>query len=364
MGFHKFLNRNSNELFIVFSSINCPEGKFRFFKSFSERKSSVLYLNCDENSWYIEGVPSLGMNMAQTIESIRTIIDENEIERVATFGSSMGAYGAILYGALLHVSKIYAGCPELDLGIKGGFYNKYKTNSPENNIFEALSDYNGSMEIFVSEESYVDLMQAANLTRKIDQFIRVIPNDFHGVLESIESSVGINALISSVELVGSPSVIDTIDSQELLAQSNLLYEAFEMIRDMEFSLTIVDELLKVGGISKCQYLASHCYFLASVISMHSDNAEQAMEYSNMAIYARKSCMPSAKLISHHIRVALTSGAKEDIAHVVTSVRRLKLCSSARYLESNRSAKLKESLTLLRKASFEFNLPVLRMKSVI
>ena len=364
MNYQNVTKKKSSEQVIVFSSINCPEGQFRFYRAFMEQERSVLFLNCKNNSWYLEGVPSLGNDLSSTLNAISKILLENNFSRISTFGSSMGGYGAILYGAMLGVHSIYAGCPELELGIKGGFYNRYNSDKPNNPIFDAVKMFNGYLNIFVAEESYVDLVQLECLERSELCNVNVIPNDFHGVLESIDSSIGISALLSCVDMFGKPVVINTVTGNELLSKSKVLYRAFEMIREDDIEPEVIAILEDLALSSSCSYLKSHCYFLMSVISMHLDSGSDAVRYSERSIHYRNCSFPSAKMISHYLRVVLKYGKKEKVAGVVPSLSMLKKTSSVKYFEGARSLKLKESLALLRKASFEFDIPFLRSEFII
>lgn len=60
------------------------------------------------NMWYQHGVNGLGVDVESTAASLRELIERVQPISVATVGQSMGAYGAILFGALLGVDRVLA----------------------------------------------------------------------------------------------------------------------------------------------------------------------------------------------------------------------------------------------------------------
>jgi predicted esterase len=60
------------------------------------------------NMWYHRGIPGLGLHVDEVTENLREIIQVIAPSRIIAVGQSMGAYAAIMFGALLQVDQILA----------------------------------------------------------------------------------------------------------------------------------------------------------------------------------------------------------------------------------------------------------------
>jgi pimeloyl-ACP methyl ester carboxylesterase len=60
------------------------------------------------NSWYHRAIPGLGRHVDEVADSLRQMIQAIQPSQVITIGQSMGAYAAIMFGALLQVDRIVA----------------------------------------------------------------------------------------------------------------------------------------------------------------------------------------------------------------------------------------------------------------
>jgi hypothetical protein len=80
--------------------------------------TSHIFLNCTAD-WYTNGVPGCG-DLEQTIEKIKSIRAQIGAKRIITLGSSMGAFGACLYGGALNADLTICFGPELILGLPTG----------------------------------------------------------------------------------------------------------------------------------------------------------------------------------------------------------------------------------------------------
>lgn len=77
-------------------------------ESLTGRKINKLLLRDVAGCWYHQGVGGLGSNVDETVAGIRRIIAEVKPSQVITVGQSMGAYAAIMFGALLGIDKVLA----------------------------------------------------------------------------------------------------------------------------------------------------------------------------------------------------------------------------------------------------------------
>lgn len=139
-------SKQSDTLLITFSGIGQGVGVpiFEFFRSLDAYSIDKLFVRDEQRMWYHNGITGFSRDLEETTEGIRNLIKESGAQRVITFGNSMGAYAAILFGGLLEVDEVYAFAPvsftdwknrlrHLDYRFNSYFRKLDKpTNSPEN----------------------------------------------------------------------------------------------------------------------------------------------------------------------------------------------------------------------------------------
>lgn len=212
--------KGNNKLYVWFSSIDVPKNRFEMFKTMSSIKDSdVLFLNCKNNSYYIEGVPGLG-NFTKTIEYLKSLVAG--YDSVMFLGNSMGAYGALLYGLFLNVNHIIAYGPELQLGIKGGKYNAENKRVGYHlyNICQLLSAHKptGNIHILVGEKAYYDMMGITSLPKMNNLYLYSIANAYHSLIgvfqQDINSHIG---LVEESELITYSGLGTLVDYPEVIS---------------------------------------------------------------------------------------------------------------------------------------------------
>jgi len=83
-------------------------GRLKKLENRSPDPINKIFLRDDQNAWYHRGVPGLGSDVDEVAAGLRQIIDTIRPGRVITIGQSMGAYAAIMFGALLDADKSIA----------------------------------------------------------------------------------------------------------------------------------------------------------------------------------------------------------------------------------------------------------------
>lgn len=76
-------------------------GRLKKVEERTNKKINKILLRDKENSWYQKGIEGLGKDVDESVSALKKIIAEIEPSKIYTIGQSMGAYGAILFGALL-----------------------------------------------------------------------------------------------------------------------------------------------------------------------------------------------------------------------------------------------------------------------
>ena len=128
----KFINNNSNTLFIVFNSNNYDANKFEFenyLHKFFEDKNlpSYLYLRDVYLQWYHNGIQGFSKNYQETIDKINDYKNLYNFQNIICMGSSSGGYASLYFGCKLNVNTIICFSPQIELSqsIKL-YYNKFK----------------------------------------------------------------------------------------------------------------------------------------------------------------------------------------------------------------------------------------------
>ncbi|MCV2362472.1 cupin-like domain-containing protein [Paucibacter sp. DJ1R-11] len=83
-------------------------GRLRKLEGILGQRFHRLYLRDPQLSWYLRGVPGLGVDVATTVAALTQVIAALKPSRVITLGQSMGGYAAVLYGHLLGAERAVA----------------------------------------------------------------------------------------------------------------------------------------------------------------------------------------------------------------------------------------------------------------
>lgn len=184
--YHKV--QGSDKLLLIFSALNIRPPKFSLFKKAQTLGVNVLYFNTPSHEWYRNGVKGIG-DTEKVVSFIKKLKNEQNISSIYAFGTSMGGYGAILYGALCGAKKIFACCTEPVIGIPGG-----RTTVAQNNYLYA---------------EYTDL-RAVGLNNIIYLYGQTDPADCIGAY--LISSANPGNLVFSLPDAGH-DVVDRLNSQ-------------------------------------------------------------------------------------------------------------------------------------------------------
>lgn len=109
----KFVSdEDSPKLWVIFSHVDVPTGKFAQERVFKHVRGSKLFLNCLDNAWYSAGVKGFSTDLETTINKVLELARGHEVTFV---GHSMGAYMSLISGNMLEGSRFLATSPELHL---------------------------------------------------------------------------------------------------------------------------------------------------------------------------------------------------------------------------------------------------------
>ncbi|WP_396649752.1 tetratricopeptide repeat protein [Mesorhizobium sp. IMUNJ 23232] len=102
---------------LFFSGVGARDGKFQYWRVGKSLGTHCLFLSDSRKHWYQDGVEGLGASVDETVANIRQRAAALGVVDIYAIGQSMGAHGAILYGAKLGASVLAFGA-ETILGLE------------------------------------------------------------------------------------------------------------------------------------------------------------------------------------------------------------------------------------------------------
>jgi pimeloyl-ACP methyl ester carboxylesterase len=96
--------------FAAMSSLKPPP--FHMFETTSGLPVKRLFVRDPALVWFQRGVPGFGDTIDEVAASLKSILDEQEVERLVVMGSSAGGYAALAFGALLEADLVLSFSPQ------------------------------------------------------------------------------------------------------------------------------------------------------------------------------------------------------------------------------------------------------------
>jgi Tfp pilus assembly protein PilF len=107
------------QLMLVFSHVEEPAGRFTFERSATQLGWNAIFLNIPDRSYYLRGIPGLGADLEASIATLRAAVARIAPARICALGTSMGGFGAALFGAALGIDRVLAIGAETELMLRG-----------------------------------------------------------------------------------------------------------------------------------------------------------------------------------------------------------------------------------------------------
>lgn len=150
----------SEKLIISFSPVNFPINKYNTLDMFHGLDGSRLLINDAESQWYMNGVPKLGNTTDEFIASINKILEILNPKHITTFGTSMGAYGAILIGCITKSDHVVAFNPELILFTDSSRRSRFIEDKKHgyNELLSLIENNEKRLDLFFSKRDPIDLL--------------------------------------------------------------------------------------------------------------------------------------------------------------------------------------------------------------
>jgi hypothetical protein len=218
-------------LLVAFSHINTPVGRFAQHRLLSQLPYAKIFVNCPDNSYYLRPIPGVGDSVATIAARLKAEISALSPARVIFFGNSMGANGALLYGALLNADLTIALAPEVELGIKGGSMLRSARDPTIRDDPHALAlpdlvrQQRGERLCFFGEKAIADL-KGAHALRHSGAQVFGLRNAFHSLAPFLHGTVGLVPALGDLVTRGAKSAIINTASGDLWHSPDLITELY------------------------------------------------------------------------------------------------------------------------------------------
>lgn len=185
---------------IAFSSVNTTPGRFKPYKAITKSESNVVFVNDCGNNWYLKGVEGFDEDFTEAAKKIVEVARSVGNGYVMTFGTSMGAFGAILYAAVGGADKCIAFGPEVILDLPGSRSAQHK-NRKAKLSFSDLSYYmensDCTYDVVVSESDEVDLINAISMFSLNNIKVSTVRGAEHPGVQAFDYDLGIGNVIDA-----------------------------------------------------------------------------------------------------------------------------------------------------------------------
>ena len=291
---------NTNLILLVFSAIGIPEGKFSMSRVFGNYEANIIYLNCPDNKWYLNGIKGLGNSLESTICSLKKIIGAIDLKKdslLVTTGSSMGGYGAVLYGCLLGARLAVSAGVEGELLVKGGATaNKLKGRFDDDsirlfndNFYKTISNSATRCFIYYGDNSYHDIYCGLKINHFSNVKVTSLKNLKHPISLYINETYGWKNFVDRHIANNCEFPFQHDEASQLLEYpefAKLLYKVkyLNLAKpELEKIIAILNSYLEKTD----RYLSSHIYNSLSLSYSKLNRYNLAYELQKKAVAANK-----------------------------------------------------------------------------
>jgi esterase/lipase len=208
---------NNNFLLVAFGGIRQGLGipVFEFFNSLRDIPCDKIFFRDFNQSWYQNGVDERLNSVEKIVYHLKTVIEDKKYKKVCFIGNSMGGYGAILFGTLLNVDKIYAFAPQSFIDKKNRLINldfRWKKQISQivrnkNNVFldlnkhlKELQNLKSDIIIYYSKKHRLDSIHANHISKIKNVHLVEYSKGGHDVVKSLRDEGVLNEIIRNAFL--------------------------------------------------------------------------------------------------------------------------------------------------------------------
>lgn len=291
---------------LVASAAHVKPGSFMLKHVLSDFNEHQIYINCESNQWYLDGVPGLGDDYYKTALALGPIIDTLKTDGCKTIfvGSSMGGYAAVMLGALLNVDYVFATGVEFILGMPGGLSKGLLgARSPDFDIFEVMKNSDTKFILGCGENCATDLFCLAEAKRRIPENVSgfSMRNRNHSLPPYLQARYGYQNLINQVLNAGfltfKEKLGTMLENYDLCKSLQFVNEA-RVNESLDVGLEIEKLHDQLGGLT-CSDSLGYAYHALSCLYQLSDDRKKAVNYSEMSLEV---VSDNYKFYNHHARL--------------------------------------------------------------
>lgn len=359
---HKVIQKkNSKSLLVIFSGTGKRDGKFDFWKISQKLDCNIILLNDHLNGWYQNGAESFGNSIENTTVNLKKWADYLGCDSIYTCGTSMGGYGAILYGCALNADILTFGLDTL-LKIK---HSRSEKMMPRDIIVHVpdlrpvIASSSSKITCYIGEADALDMIGAAHISSLPQVNAITLRGVDHAGARHLQR---VSDLVAILGLFTKGKALPKIKFQRKLGQeSKRLYLAYSALMDRDW-----DEVERLGHLALkiSPHSEAALYYLGRAALAKNMN-EEAIFYLSTAF----ACTPHFEEAHLHLIQALRkSGAYDQaisvgetfIANWPQSARGLVYLSDAYWSAGYKTASilsLKKALKIEFKPSWESKLTI-------
>lgn len=298
---HLVLHPGARRLLVLLSATGTKPGRFNLWKYADLLPCHTLYVRVPTNDWYQQGVPGLGADLRETIENIQRLAAGCQAEKIYTCGSSMGAYGAILFGLELD-APVLAFSPEIVLNLP--FSRSYKmipngVKMTVPDLREKLASAKSPVVIYTGEMDPVDLYCAAMLRNHPHVRIVTFRDDEHTVMRTLFQTDRLDATLRDfVEDKPLPTIMEKGNALDSQGYPRSFYRGWLhfLKKEDEQAIAELQKALDAYPIS-----ARVNFFMAKLM-LRNGNPDKAREHAAMAVAMTPNFIEHRVFFAHCLRM--------------------------------------------------------------
>lgn len=208
-----FEKADSKVLLITFGGIQqgIAIPVFEFFRSIQQYEVNKLFIRDFSQSWYNEGVPSIGDDIAAIEQFIKYIIKEYNITKVVVLGNSAGGYAALLLGYLVSADIVHAFAPQTfldkwnrlkfwDTRWKSQIHHLHKTVKTKSYLdlktYFSNKEIAGQFNIYYCHKNRLDNIHANRLRNKANLLLHSYSEGGHGVIKHLKETGVLDTILA------------------------------------------------------------------------------------------------------------------------------------------------------------------------
>ncbi|MEQ1949932.1 tetratricopeptide repeat protein [Mesorhizobium yinganensis] len=226
------ISKGSKKLVLFFSGVGARDGRFQYWRVGKSLGTHCLFLSDGRKHWYQDGVEGLGSSVDETVVNIRRQAAALGVTGIYAIGQSMGAYGAILYGAKLGASVLAFGA-ETILGLEASRSERLRRDDAAilyPNLHDVIASAEKPVFAFAGEEDPVDLYCASKASGLPNYHPRTIAGQGHHLAAYLHQTDRLIPLLRA--FVDGPSLPFTGEEGDALACSGLADAFYDLHRHM------------------------------------------------------------------------------------------------------------------------------------